>query len=384
MEKTGSTIKTKLLALIAVVAVIAAVVLGVLYAQARVPSWAAAKVGDTYIAESDVAAYIQQARSATSTTDDAAFSSYLQSNNLNVASYRNNCINQLAMNQLINKRADELGVTVEDSEVDEQINSYKESMAFDDDSIWQDTLSQQGLTEDDLRDQISINIKKQRLYDKEVTKEDAGDDETLSYIQQSMAGKELKHAYRIVFTGDDGWDRAQQAYKQLKATGKVSAERFLSLAQSCAAKDQTSLQQGDYLWSDDSSMPEGVSDELDKLAVGQYSEPTTIDADDATEIVYCVEDYTFPNSEKIQNLELTKLTESLVEHMRDKASDSLYSTDCSNYLDWLLSSAQVTYYPIPADAAYNVSANNLASSSSSSDASGDDSSTDGSGSDSGQ
>lgn len=358
------------------VAVIAAIAFGVLYAFSCVPGNAAAKVDDSYITEDEVASYINASRIAASTTDDAQFASYLSQQGMTAAEYRIKCIESIATSKLIDKQAQKDGVQIDSSQVDSQVSTYKQNISMGDDSIWQSTLEQQGMTEERLRSQIETNLREQALYEKNVTKRDASDDQAASYMQGSLSGRQFKHSYRIVFTGDGQWKRAQAAYKELNAADKVTAKSFEAIAQKYAAKDSTELTQGSYLWSDSSEMSENFSDTLDELDAGEYCAPTTIDADDATEIVFCDIDYSFPTGDKLGKLELSDLPSSLADHVKELATDALWTTDCASYKAWLLARAQVSYYAMPQDAAYNVDMSK-ASSSSDSDSSSDATSTEG-------
>lgn len=350
----GSRRAVVALGIATMVAVAVAVVFAVLWGMTRVPGDAAAKVDDEYVTETEVADYINQARIANSTTDDAAFATWLSSQGYSVASYRNYCIGQIATDKLVDARAEELGIAVEDSEVDAQIETYKNSLAFGDDSIWASTIEQQGMTEGGLRAQIATNLRKQKLYEKEVARREASDEETLAYVKANAGGKNLRHSLRLVFTGDDAWKRARRAYKTLSKAGDLDADTFAAFAAQNAKDDTTELSQGDYKWSDATDMPDEISDELAKLDVGELSQPFTVEDDDATEILYCDVNYDFPSTAKIDKLEFADMPELVQDHMAQVTSDALYQTDCANYLAWLLARAQVTYYPVPREAAYNV------------------------------
>ena len=268
---------------VAVLALVAAVVFGVLYASARVPQDAAARIDDEYLLESELSDYIAQERIAAQATEDADFARYLSASGLNVATYRINSINQIALSRLINKRAAELNLVTDDAEVDEQVKAYKKNLAFDDDEIWNDTLAQQGMSDEGIRKQLATNLLEQKLYDKEVAHRNATDDETLSYMQSHLAGQTLRHACRLCFTGSDGWERAQEVYEQLKTAKKLDAESFEELGEAAAQEDESDLQQGPYAWSDEADLSEEVKNTLDalrakgcKLAIGSSSKNTKL------------------------------------------------------------------------------------------------------------
>ena len=192
--------REKFLFAAAVVAVVVAICGFTLYGLSIPPAGAAAKVDDTYIMEEEVAAMIYQLRVAESLEDDSDFASYLLSQSLNVGTYRQNVINELAISVVINERARELGVTPTDEEAQEQVDAAKSSYAFEDDDIWQQMLDEYGISDDDILEQYRTNLAQRAICEIDVEWRDATDDELLSYIQLYLAETTQKHAYRIVFS----------------------------------------------------------------------------------------------------------------------------------------------------------------------------------------
>lgn len=343
------------LAGIAVVAVCVAVYFGVCYAQARVPQGAAARVNDQYVLEDDVADYIYQCRVAYGCASDADWASYLLSNNLNPTTFRQNSINQLALDALVNAQAEELGVAPSDEEVAEQIEGTKSALSFNDDTIWAETLEQQGITEERFEAQIRTSLAKQALLSAQVPVPEASEEETLAYVRQNKAGQEMRHSYRIIFTGEDAYARATECKERLDEAGSsLDADVFSGFALSYSDDESVEGSGGAYGWSDATDMSSEYLEVLSTLQEGQVSEINYIEADDAQEIIYCDVCYSFPSSGKIDSLELSDLPASLVTYVTDAAGEGLWSTDCNAYLSNLLAGAKITYYPTPDDAPYNV------------------------------
>lgn len=345
------------LAVVAVLAVIAAAIGFSLYAGARVPADAAAKVDDTYVTEESVADWIAQYRAAYRLEDDSSFASALLSQNLNVNTFRQNAVNQLTLSQLVNKRAEELGVTPTDDEAQAQVDSMKQSMSFGDDGVWDDTLSSYGLTEDSLLDQYRTNLAQQAVCERDVPRREASDDETLSYAKSYLAGTTQKHASRIVFVGDDADARAQECYEQLKAkqdAGGVDATAFSELARAYSDEDDVDETGGSLAWSGDDAMNDDVMNLLEDLDAGAFTGVEDVQSDDAKEIVYCDQAYTFPAAADFSSLDTDTVPASLMDTVSDAASDELWKSDCNAYLAKLLASAKITYYPMPDGATYDV------------------------------
>ena len=354
-QKSSFSGREKVLLVVAVVAAVLAVVGFVLYARAVPPSDAAAKVDDSYIEEEDVAEWISQYRASSQLQDDDDFADALISNSYTVSTFRNYAISELAMNMLIEERAEELGITVSDDEIEEQLEAAKESYASGDDDEWADVLEDYGLTEDDLREQYKINLEQEAICEQDVETRDANDEELLYYIQYYLAGSTQKHAYRIVFTGDGKSDRAKECYEELEElqeNGELDVDAFSEIA--VAESDEEGVEDtlGNYAWSG-SDMDDDVKEIIEYVDEGSISEIESIDGDDAVEIFYCDEEYTFDSASDMEEVP-DDVPEELMAEVEEAAADFVYSDNCDSYLSYMLAQAEITYYPVPEDAEYNV------------------------------
>lgn len=353
--KKRLTLREKILAGVAGVVVIAAVAGFGLYACALPPASAAAKVKDSYIAESDVSTWISQYRASNSLEDDIAFAEALTSQNLNVSTFRQNAINQLALSLVISNRAAELGKTPTDEQAQEQLDSVKQSMAFNDESVWQETLASYGLTEEGLLNQYKTNIAERSICESDVVRRDASDDNLLAYVQTYLANSTQKHAYRIVFTGDDAATRAEQCMTELQAlqtAGTLDTAAFAQLAKSYSDEEGVQDTGGSYAWSG-AGMTDEAKAALEYLEVGAISGTESVQSDNATEIFFCDTQYTFPSASDMAALP-EDAPEELMAEVREAAGDAVWESDCNAYLSSLLAAAKITYYPIPDGAAYNI------------------------------
>jgi hypothetical protein len=346
----------------AAVALIAAIVGFSLYASVYVPATAAAKVNNSYIAEQRVAERIVSFRAANSLTDDADFASALLARNLNVGTFRQNTINELAVADLIAKRAEELGIAPTQEEAQAQVDAMKKNMAFDDDEIWAETLATYGMSVESLRAQYLTNLKQEAVFEADVARREPSEDDVLSYIEEYLAGTTQKHTSRIIFKGEDAYERAKECHERLseaKEAGVFDAEVFATFAREYSDEEDVETTGGAYTWSAGNAMDSNIMELLDYLDVGAFTGPESVAADDALEIIYCDEQYTFPakntqSEDDISSFAALNVPETLVPLVEDAAAEALWMSDCNAYLALLLSSAQITYYPVPADAAYAV------------------------------
>jgi hypothetical protein len=353
-----ATKREVVLVVVAVIALLLAVVGFVLYNGALVPTNAAAKVNDSYLGEDRVAAEIAQHRKAYRLEDDTDFANGLLAQNLNVSSFRQNIINQLALSDLISKRADELGITFTDQDAQAQVDAIKQSMAFNDDELWSETLATYGLSVDSLRSQYLVSLKQQAVFEADVAKREPTAEEELAYIKKYLVNTTQKHANRILFTGDDAKVRAQECYERLRADaerdGGITTEAFATYVSEYSDEEGAAATGGAFAWSGSNAMSEDVMTLLENLPVGSFSAPQSVEADGALEIIYCDEEYTFPAADAITPDAVREVPQALKDLIDSVASEALWTEDCSAYMAKLLLDARITYYPIPDNASYAV------------------------------
>lgn len=357
--KTPLTGREKVLGGVAAVAVVAAIAGFGLFAASN-PAGAAAKFDGGNVQESEVAAYIEQYRNAYGLTDDTQFASTLTSQNMTVASYRQNAVDQLVIGKLIEKRAKELGVSVSDEEVEARLQQIYGQIAGDDDSIWKSTLESMGVTEDDLRSRYRADLLQEKVCKADVAQEQASDEDMLSYITSYLADSTQKHVYHIVFTSDEGKTQkaseCADALKKAKKDGTLNAAEFEKLAAQYSESSTVADDKGVVGWTGSGVIPSDITDLIDGMGAGDVSDPTTIEEDDgdAYEIVYVDEEFSFPEASKITSLNKLKVPDGLLDIIRSAAGQGNWQQDCQKYLAKLLAGAKVTYYPVPDSASYNV------------------------------
>lgn len=362
-EKRPLSGREKLLAIVAAVALVAALVFCGLFATSCVPSSRAASFDGGTIAEEDVAAWIEQQRGAYGFTDDTTFAQALSSQGMTVASYRQNAIDQLVIKELIEQHAKADGITVSDEEVEERLASVYGQVSDGDDSLWLQTLESMGVTEDDLRVRYRADILQSKVLEAEVPVEDAADDEVLDYVGNYLADTTQKKVYCIAFSSDEGKTSKASAciaeLKALKKGGKLDAVAFEEIALKYSEAEDVQDTKGSLGWTGSGSMTTDVSEIVEDLDAGEFSEAATIDDDSTLGIVFVSEEYTFPELSEIVSIEAMETPDELLELVKSAAAQAAWSSDCSAYLAKLLADAQVTYYPVPSDASYNVDLSQL-------------------------
>lgn len=359
-EKRGFSGREKVLTGVAAVAVVAAIAGFGLFAVNSVPSNVAAKYDGGVITEEEVANSIAQYRSAYGFTDDSTFATQLETQNMTVASYRQNTADQLIIANLVEKRAKELGIEVTDDEVNEQVQQIAGQLSSGDDSMWQSTLESMGITEEALQKRYRADLLQQKVCEQDVAVTDATDDETLDYVKNYLANSTQKLVYRIVFSSDEGkTKKADECYKKLKAlkdAGKLTTKKFSEVAAEYSESESVSSDNGKLGWTGSGNISSDISDEIEDMKKGAVSKPITVsDDDNALEIVFVSDVCEFPTADEMTSLSSLNVPDELLSIIKIAAAQQVWQSNSTKYLAKLLADAKVTYYPVPDDAAYNVS-----------------------------
>ena len=321
------------------------------------PTGAAAKVDDFYVMEDDVETYIEQYRASYSITDDDEFAQTLSDEDTSVSTFRKTAIDQLALNQLILNRAEELDVMPTDEECQAQLDAIKEALSLGDEESWAETIEGYGLTEEGLLEQYRVNLAQDAICAEDVEHRDANDDEVLAYLQNTLAGSTQYHAYRITVSGtdDDAVDEAEDIYQELLEMyedGELDVGSFSYMAFQYSDDEDVTEDGGSYAWTG-SEMDDSIKEDMEYASVGELMGVYTVEADDAVEVIYCDDSYTFADSDDLTELP-DDVPDALWAEVLDAAADEVFDTNSSSYLAWLLAQAEITYYPVPDDAPYNV------------------------------
>lgn len=347
------------LAAVAAVAIVAAIGLFGLLAANSSLFGAAARYEGGSVSETEVTAWVEQYRGAYGLTDDEAFAQALASQNMTVASYRQNAIDQLVLAKLVEKRAKELGVSVSDEEVEARLASVYGQVAGEDNSMWQATLQTMGVSEDDLRVRYRADLLQEKVLSQDVPVEDATEEECLSYISGYLADTTQLHVMRIVFSSDEA--KTTQAedclkeLKELKSAGKLDADSFAQIALEYSEEEGVEQSRGELGWTGSGAIGVEAAEVIDGMEAGDLSELNTIDAEDnALEIFYISEEYSFPEAEAVSSLEALKVPDGLMSAVNTAAGQAAWKLDCNSYMAKMLANARITYYPVPKGASYDV------------------------------
>ncbi|MDO4502825.1 MAG: SurA N-terminal domain-containing protein [Coriobacteriia bacterium] len=246
----------------------------------------AATIMGEEISEEAVTEYIQTYRTGVQCADDAAWADYLAQKQLTPEDLRNTTIYELAAPVVVKKKAEELGLTVQEDEVDRQIEAMKASLVVEDDESWQNELKRYGTSEEKLRENYANKNLQSQVYDKLVEGMEATDKDMTNYMQDFLVGTTAK---KIECLYSDGYTYAQDLLDTIEA-GSTPAAGWEAAKKKADEKNSFLAKLG---WDLNAELTQNMVGEIAKLEKGQAS--TSLLSEAGTYyLFYVVDTYTFP------------------------------------------------------------------------------------------
>jgi len=170
-----------------------------------------------------------------------------------------NLINQ----ELVNQEAAKKNITITDADVDTEIETYKTQ--FGSEEALNQALEQYGMTMDDLRKQVVMELKLTKLLEPQINVTDDQVKETFETYKDSFNTPEQVRASVILVATEE---EAKDIVKQLK-----EGADFAELAKSKSLDTATKDQGGDTDFFARGEREEAVEEAAFKLAEGEISDP---------------------------------------------------------------------------------------------------------------
>lgn len=166
---------------VGILALIMAVLLSLPSFLGGTPQGTAATVNGTAISESEITEYIMMFRERQGMSEDD-WGTWLVDNGLTPEQIRTSTVEYFVNRELIKQAVDEQGVTIEESAVDEYIDSVKAQFSTEEE--FEEALAAQGLTMDEWREEVRLSLLQEALMDKVASADDAiSDDDILQVIK---------------------------------------------------------------------------------------------------------------------------------------------------------------------------------------------------------
>ena len=315
----------------------------------------ACKIGDSVINESEVTQYIKdQTYYKQYSKSSSSWSQFLSMYGMTPDKFREQTIqDKFVHEKLVQMAAEKEGLSVEENQVDDAINPFKEQYSTYND--YKKGLDKSGFTEESYRDHVRQTLLEKALINKVCEKKQPSDSDLSTFINSNVSTyKDARRSSHILFNSDDK-DKAQQVLDDLNA-GKISWEDAVS---QYSIDEKTKASAGDRGWDKIETFTQDYNSGLSGLDAGKIC-TTLIYDKDGVHIVKCTEKWNTP--EKVENL--NGIPQAIIDKCREKKIEDTQSTDLKTWLDNFKTdnNIEVTIYPMPSDVPYNVAPKSKASS----------------------
>ena len=244
----------------------------------------AATVNGSEIEEDTITKYIQDFRTSSDLTSDQDWANWMNENSLDPSTVRSQVIDYYTEVELKKQACDEKGINVDESQVDEQLETMKSNYSSDEE--WQNALSSAGISEDQYRESIEEGLRDEALMDNVAGDSATADDsqvlEMLNTYYTMFDG--AKRSSHILFASDDE-ATAQQVLDQINAGTLDFAEAAKQYSTDTASAENG----GDVGWDATNTFVEAYTTALDGLSKDQVSGLVT--SDYGIHIIKCTDEF---------------------------------------------------------------------------------------------
>lgn len=316
----------------------------------------AATVNGAEIQEDTITKYIQDFRTSSDLTSDDDWGNWMKENSFDPATVRDQVIDYYVENELKKQACDEKGITVERSQVDDEINNMKAN--YDSDDAWKQALSSAGLTEDQYRESVEAGLLDKALEDAVAGDAATADDSKVldmlnTYYTMFNGAKKSSH---ILFASGDT-EKAQEVLDQINA-GTLD---FAEAAKQYSTDTASAADGGNVGWDAINSFVTDYTDALDGLSVGQVSGLVT--SDYGIHIIKCTDELTCDG----KATSLSAYPQEFVDYISNIVKDQSKSTAYSNWFNDYKAQADIQNNDMPENVPYNLDMTKYDNSDSSSD-----------------
>lgn len=312
----------------------------------------AAKYGNDSLSEDEVSEYTAAYRSSIDAEDDTAWARYLRGQGLEAKTWREKAIRDIVGRRLIEKKAEELGITINEAQVEAGIASEKaqRGVVADDEDAWSKVLEQDGMTSEKFaRDLGYASILEQVLLEDGAAEMMEDEDTLQSYIKSNLMDRVVRR-FSVLSFGVEDESEAQGVFAELsQLSGDELKRRFDEIAADLLSVDDD-LAQGDLGWNllyDTNDLLDG--DKVLALEAGDLY-PEVVKRDTGWQIYLCSDVYVFKNG--VQYAELQD--DSLKNAIARACLVGSWGSWAESYVAQLVNEANIEVFRMPAGLDYDV------------------------------
>lgn len=327
----------------------------------------AATVNGSEIEEDTITKYIQDFRTSSDLTSDQDWANWMNENSLDPSTVRSQVIDYYTEVELKKQACDEKGISVDQSEVDEHIESMKSNYSSDEE--WQSALSSTGISEDQYRQAIEEGFRDEALMENVAgDSAEADDSEVLEMLNTYYTMFDgAKRSSHILFSSDDE-ATAQEVLDQINA-GTLD---FADAAKQYSTDTASAENGGDVGWDATNTFVDAYTTALGELSKGEVSGLVT--SDYGIHIIKCTDEFSCDGTADSLDDYPSEFVDYISNIVKSQNQSSAYNDWFTSYKD----QADIQINDMPEDVLYNLDMTQYESEEGTTDESGDGSSTEGS------
>lgn len=327
----------------------------------------AATVNGSEIEEDTITKYIQDFRTSSDLTSDQDWANWMNENSLDPSTVRSQVIDYYTEVELKKQACDEKGISVDQSEVDEHIESMKSNYSSDEE--WQSALSSTGISEDQYRQAIEEGFRDEALMENVAgDSAEADDSEVLEMLNTYYTMFDgAKRSSHILFSSDDE-ATAQEVLDQINA-GTLD---FADAAKQYSTDTASAENGGDVGWDATNTFVDAYTTALGELSKGEVSGLVT--SDYGFHIIKCTDEFSCDGTADSLDDYPSEFVDYISNIVKSQNQSSAYNDWFTSYKD----QADIQINDMPEDVPYNLDMTQYESEEGTTDESGDGSSTEGS------
>lgn len=310
----------------------------------------AATVNGVEIDEDDITRTVEGVRSSLGATDADSWGTWMSEKGYTPESVREEVLNGLIEQEVLRQGAEELGVTVEQSEVDSYCNQI--ASQFGSDEKWQAALESAGYeSEDEYRDDIELSLLSAAVQDALVADKEPAAEDMLSTARDNLDLYDgAKRSSHILFdAGDEA--AAQEVLDKINA-GELD---FAAAAEQYSKDSGSAVKGGDVGWDALTTFVDEYQTGLDGLALGEVSGLVT--SDYGIHIIKCTDVFTAP----AVLTSVDQLPEDFADAVRSAALADMQSEAYEAWMNEQREAAEIVINDMPTDVPYYVDMESYAS-----------------------
>lgn len=303
----------------------------------------AATVNGSEIEEDTITKYIQDFRTSSDLTSDQDWANWMNENSLDPSTVRNQVIDYYTEVELKKQACDEKGITIDESQVDDKVNSMKANYSSDEE--WENALNSAGINEDSYRQAIEEGLRDEVLMNNVAGDSADPDDaqvlEMLNTYYTMFDG--AKRSSHILFSSDDE-ATAQQVLDQINA-GTLD---FADAAKQYSTDTASAENGGDVGWDAINTFVDAYTSALDGLSKGQVSGLVT--SDYGIHIIKCTDEFHCDGTAT----SLDQYPSEFVDYISNIVKSQNQSTAYNDWFNSYKEQADIQINDMPADVPYNL------------------------------